>query len=322
MKSAVALVTALSLLLPLQALAQAVNDPLTWLGRIATAGQRLNYTGIFVYQSGGGFETSRITHVADANGERERLEVLDGSPREVIRTNREVRCVLPDQRTVIIDRPGGQRAFPSRLPESYAALAESYRISLGEVSRVAGFDAQLIVLEPRDGYRYGHEFWAERNTGLLLKARMVDDSGGVVEQFAFTDVTIGGQIDDEALLPRFEQGDDWRVIDAQGNQVRPTDAGWTLAASLPGYALKSVVKRPLGRDSGEILHLVYSDGLAAVSVFIEPADADRYAGGLGPLSTGPVNIYKRVDDDTLITVLGEVPLVALQRLGSALERVR
>lgn len=317
-----ALAAGLLLLSPTHGFAQGNNDPLSWLGRIASAGQRLNYTGTFIYQSGGGFETSRITHVTDSSGEHERLEVLDGSPREVIRNNREVRCVLPDQKTVIIDRSGGQRAFPSRLPESYASLAENYRISLGDVSRVAGLDVQLVVLEPRDELRYGHELWAEVNSGLLLKARLVDENGRVVEQFAFTDVTIGGKIDPEALLPRFEKGDDWRIIDAQGNQLAAAQAGWGLAANLPGYTLKSIVKRPLGRDSGDILHIVYSDGLAAVSVFVEPADAERFAGGLGPLSTGPINIYKRVVDDSLITVLGEVPLVALQRLGDGMERTR
>jgi sigma-E factor negative regulatory protein RseB len=317
-----ALAAGLILLSPIRGFAQVSNDPLSWLGRIATAGQRLNYTGTFIYQSGGGFETSRITHLTDASGEHERLEVLDGSPREVIRNNREVRCVLPDQKTVIIDRSGGQRAFPSRLPESYASLAESYRISLGDISRVAGFDAQLVVLEPRDELRYGHEFWAEVNSGLLLKARLVDENGRAVEQFAFTDVTIGGKIDAEALLPRFQKGDDWRIIDAQGNQLPVSEAEWGLAANLPGYTLKSIVKRPLGRDSGDILHMVYSDGLAAVSVFVEPVDAERFAGGLGPLSTGPINIYKRVVGESLITVLGEVPLVALQRLGEGMERTR
>lgn len=317
-----ALAAGLILLSPIPGFAQGNDDPLSWLGRIATAGQRLNYTGTFIYQSGGGFETSRITHLTDSSGEHERLEVLDGSPREVIRNNREVRCVLPDQKTVIIDRSGGQRAFPSRLPESYATLAESYRISLGDISRVAGLDAQLVVLEPRDELRYGHELWAEVNSGLLLKARLVDENGQVVEQFAFTDVTIGGKIDPQSLLPQFEKGDDWRIIDAQGNQLPVTQAGWGLTANLPGYTLKSIVKRPLGRDSGDILHMVFSDGLAAVSVFIEPVDAERFAGGLGPLSTGPINIYKRVVGDSLITVLGEVPLVALQRLADGMERTR
>lgn len=304
-----------------QALADTGDDPIAWLGRIASAGQRLDYTGIFIYQSGQNFETSRITHIVDASGEHERLEVLDGSPREVVRTNNEVRCVLPDQKTVIIDRAGGQRAFPARLPASFSAITENYRVTKGEVSRVAGLESQLIVLEPRDDLRYGHMLWADTLSGLLLKARMVDENGEVIEQFTFTDVRIGGGIDAEALKPRYSKDADWRVIDAQGHQMRAEESPWILTAPLPGYTLKSIVKRPLGRERGDILHLVFSDGLAAISVFVEPIDPDRSAAmGLGPLASGPINIYKRTVDDHLITVLGEVPLRAVQRLGDGMER--
>ncbi len=303
------------------AAAQASSDPLSWLGRIATAGQRLNYTGTFIYQSGRNFETSRIAHMVDASGERERLEVLDGSPREVIRANNEVRCVLPDQKTVIIDRSGGRRAFPARLPTSFAGLAENYRVSLGEVSRVAGLDSQLIVLAPRDDLRYGHQLWADVATGLLLKARMVDEAGEIIEQFTFSNVTIGGEIDAEALKPRYVKGDDWRIVNAHGNAMAVEDSGWALTMPLPGYALKSAVRRPLGRDQRDVLHLVYSDGLAAMSVFIEAVDdpQDDYS-GLGALATGAINIYKRTVDGHLITVLGEVPMRAVQRVGDGMER--
>lgn len=304
-----------------QALADTVTDPIAWLGRIASAGQRLDYTGTFIYQSGQNFETSRITHIVDASGEHERLEVLDGSPREVIRTNNEVRCVLPDQKTVIIDRGGSQRTFPARLPASFAGIAENYRVSKGDVGRVAGLESQLIVLEPRDDLRYGHMLWADMTSGLLLKARMVDANGQIIEQFTFTDVRIGGPIDPEALKPRYSNDGDWRVINAHGDQLQVDDSEWVLAAALPGYTLKSVVRRPLGRERGEILHLVYSDGLAAISVFIEPVDQDSGATGLGPLASGPINIYKRSVDDHLITVLGEVPLSAVQRLGDGMERM-
>jgi len=301
-----------------QALAEAPGDPLSWLGRIAAAGQRLNYTGTFIYQSGRHFETSRITHVAGASGEYERLEVLDGSPREVIRSNTEVRCVLPEQKTVIIDRPSGRRIFPARLPASFAGLTESYRIRKGAVSRVAGLETQLIVLEPKDDLRYGHLLWAELESGLLLKARMVDERGEIIEQFTFSDVKIGGVIAAEALKQRFASDGDWRVINAHGIEVDRDHSGWVMNASLPGFTLGSIVRRPLGRDRGEALHMVYSDGIAAISVFIEPMGSDSARASLGPLATGSINIYKRRIDGHLVTALGEVPLRAVQRLGDGI----
>lgn len=303
-----------------QAIAQqSPGDPLSWLGRIATAGQRLNYSGTFIYQSGKNFETSRIVHMADANGEHERLEVLDGSPREVIRSNSEVRCVLPDQKTVIVDRPGGRRAFPSRLPASFAGLAENYRIRKGEVSRVAGLDAQLVVLEPKDDLRYGHQLWAEIQSGLLLKARTVDERGEIIEQFTFSDVKIGGDIGSDAFRPRYAKDGEWRVVNTNGVEVRKDESGWALSAPLTGFSLMSIVRRPLGRDRGEALHFVYSDGLASISVFIEPADGSRQA--IGPLASGAINMYKRMVGAHLVTALGEVPLRTVQRLGDGIEPV-
>lgn len=304
-----------------QAIADAPSDPISWLGRIASAGQRLNYTGTFIYQSGPVLETSRITHLADASGEHERLEVLDGSPREVTRTNSEVRCVLPDQRLVIIDRTGGQRGFPARLPASYASVAENYRVSKGEVSRVAGHDSQLLMLEPRDDLRYGHLLWAEMLSGLLLKARMVDESNRIIEQFTFSDVRIGGEIDPVALKSRLASDEGWRVLDTQGQDVKVEDSEWMPTSPLPGYTLKSIIRRPLGPDRGEILHLVYSDGLAAISVFVEPADPQRAQSTQGPMATGAINIYKRGVNGYMVTVLGAVPMRALQLLGDGMELV-
>ena len=307
-------------LVPSQVFADPPANALSWLGRIATAGQRLNYVGTFIYQSGKHFETSRITHLVDVTGEHERLEVLDGSPREVIRTNSEVRCVLPDQKMVIVDRPGGRRAFPARLPASFVGLTENYLVRMGKVGRVAGLESQLIVLEPKDDLRYGHLLWAELNSGLLLKARMVDERGEIIEQFAFSDVKIGGEIAAESLRTRYEKEDDWRVVNAYGKEIDRSESGWILNPPLPGFSLMSVVRRPLGRDRGEALHVVYSDGLAAISVFIEPVESTGIGHAtLGSQASGAINIYKRMLDGYLVTALGEVPMRAIQRLGDGIE---
>ncbi|THF60886.1 MucB/RseB C-terminal domain-containing protein [Pseudothauera rhizosphaerae] len=300
--------------------ADAPADPLSWLGRIASASRQLNYSGTFTYQAGGHFETSRIVHLVDATGEHERLEVLDGSPREVIRSNSEVRCVLPEQKMVIIDEAGGRRAFPARIPASFAGLAESYRIRKGGSARVAGYESQLIVLDPRDDLRYGHQFWSELQSGLLLKARMVDERGELIEQFTFSEVRIG-EVDRESLSPRYRRDDEWRVVNTRGSEMAQDQIGWTLHEPLPGFALTSVVRRSLGAGRGEVVHMVYSDGLAAISVFIEPLDASEEAGDMKPQRSGSINIYKRRVNGHLVTALGEVPQRAVMRMGDAIEAI-
>lgn len=301
------------------ALAAPPGDPLAWLGRISTAAQKLEYSGTFIYQSGSLMETSRITHGVDAQGEFEHLVALDGSPREVIRNGGEVSCVLPGRKTVIIDQAGGRHQFPGRLPESFAGLAENYRIQKGGTGRVAGHDAQLIVLEPKDELRYGHQFWADMASGLLLKARLVDEQGSIIEQFSFSEVHIGGKVERDVASPRPAQGAGWKIVDARGSQIPMDQTGWAVRDPLPGFKHVSAVRRQLGRGHGAALHMMFSDGLAAISVFVEPAEESERGGLPADSTAGSVSIYTRVTGVYRLTALGEVPALALRRLADGLE---
>lgn len=294
-------------------------DALAWLQKMATAAQKLNYTGTFTYQSGGSSETSRITHLVDSSGEQERLEVLDGSPREVVRSNDEVRCFLPDDKIVIIEKRGQYKAFPALLPASVGNLGEYYQIRKGDVSRVAGLDSQLVILEPKDALRYGHLLWADVNTGLILKARTVNERNETIEQFVFNQLQINGVIDKEALKPRFDtEGKAWRIHNARAAQSLSAGSDWLFKAQLPGFKKSAGMKRQARREGGtETTHFVFTDGLASISVFIEPL-LDQKA-EKATYSAGAINVYKRVAGRHLLTVLGEVPMVTLMRLGDGME---
>lgn len=300
--------------------AQPQLDPAGWLERIVSAAQRLNYTGTFIYQSGNHSETSRITHVVDASGEREKLEVLDGSPREIIRNNEEVQCFLPDDKVVIIERRSQRKTFPALLPSAVPVLAEHYNIRKGELSRVAGLDSQLIILDPKDNLRYGHMLWAHVDTGLLLKARMIDERNEPIEQFAFTQVHIGQPIDDAALKPSFAaKSSEWRVQNAQAVVANTGNGEWLFRSEIPGFTKSAGMKRRLNSGSAEMTHVVFSDGLAAISVFIEPLSPQSETRQTGLFSVGGINVYKRITDTYALTVLGEVPAATLKRLGDGIE---
>ncbi len=295
------------------------GDALIWLQKMAMAAQKLNYTGTFTYQSGGGAETSRITHLVDAGGEHERLEVLDGSPREVVRNNDEVRCFLPEDKLVIVEKRGQLKAFPALLPVSVNSLSDYYLIRKGDVSRVAGFDSQLIMLEPKDALRYGHHLWADVNSGLILKARMVNERSEIIEQFAFTQLQINGPIDRETLKPKFgKEGKTWRIHNARASQSLNAGNDWLFKAQLPGFKKRTGMKRQATRESGtETTHFVFTDGLASISVFIEPL-GDQNA-ETATYSVGSINVYKRVAGKHLLTILGEVPTTTLMHLGDGME---
>jgi sigma-E factor negative regulatory protein RseB len=64
--------------------------------------------------------------------------------------------------------------------------------------------------------------------------------------------------------------------------------------------------------------LVYSDGLAAVSVFIEPLQAGHETAP-GLASLGAIHIYTREVANHRITVVGEAPATSVQRIADAVE---
>jgi len=314
----------LGAVLPLLALpAQAQSDAMQWLQRTSQAGQRLSYTGTFTYRSGSAVETSRITHLVDAAGETERIEVLDGSPREVVRINDEVKCFLPENRTVIVERRPARRSFPALLPVNFGGITENYVIRKGSTGRVAGLESQAILIEPRDELRYGHHWWVDGQSGLLVKASLIGERGEPLETFAFSEVRIGGPIDRESLKPSARMDTrEWRIQQSQATDSKADDAAWQFRAMLPGFRKVSGMKRQVRSDAPSGTHWVFSDGLAAISVFLDPLAVQKEMPETGLFTMGAVNVYKRILGEYLVVVMGDVPHVALQRLGDGLEMRR
>jgi sigma-E factor negative regulatory protein RseB len=309
---------ALALALPFTLLAGAVQaqapDALGgWLRKMHDAAQRLSYAGTFVYQNGSRSETSRITRYVDAGGDIERLEVMDGVPREIVRTKDTVRCYLPGARLVKVDRRT-ERGFPALLPERISAVERNYEISLGETRRIAGYDCQAVVLKPKDNLRYGYKLYADIASGMLLRAVTVDANGEQIEQFMFTELRIGGVTRD--MVRSRHASRSWRVEDAEAAPARL--AGWGLSAELPGFQKVVELKRRMG-DSRSAGQVVYSDGLAAVSVFIESLEGRPEPVRPGLASMGAIHIYTREVANHVVTVVGEAPAASVQRIANAVE---
>ena len=290
------------------------GDAMAWLQRMTNAAQQLNYSGSFIYQHGQQIETSRITHLKDASGEHEKLVALDGRPRQIYRNNDEVYCFMPDDKTVMVDRHRVKKSFPALLPPQIAELSEYYEIKLGGQERVAGRDCQVIFLTPKDPYRYGHHLWADTQTGLLLKASTWSDKKQIVDQFAFTQIKIGGSIDRNEVKPALKGK---RLIRSTGEgttQPLPIDSGWDISTAPPGFKKVKEMKRVLPGASMPVNHIVFSDGLAAASVFIEPV-SDKTMLGLS--HQGALHVYSRKVGEHQVKVLGEVPAATVMQIGDA-----
>jgi len=296
--------------------AQAPADGMSLLGRIYQATEKLSYSGTFVYQQGDRVETSRINRVYGPAGELEKIEVLDGPRREILRTRDTIKCFLPESQTIKVERRVDQRAFPAMLPDKFAELAQHYTVSRGDPARIAGYDCESVVLTPKDELRYGYRLWADSATGMLLRARTFNARGETVEQFSFTQLAIGNVSLDRLKPPRATRS--WRVEHTSVSPANLAGSGWNLGAELPGFRKLFELTRRLG-ESRPVSQVVYSDGLAAVSVFIEPLAGRTEAVRPGLSNLGAVNLYTREVANHLVTVVGEAPAASLRRIGDTVE---
>jgi sigma-E factor negative regulatory protein RseB len=294
------------------------EDVVAWLARAATAARQLNYVGTILYQHGNYIETSRLVHLYDAGEEYDKLVTLEGPPREVIRSHGEVRCFYPDFKLVRVERNTLRNAFPSLTPQQQKALADYYDFRKAESARVAGFETQAWVFEPKDGLRYGHKFWTDVATGLILKARVVDENNSLLEQFVFSDLAIGVKLDMAMVAPTWPPAPPgWKVRQMANAEARAEGTGWTVTRIPPGFV--KVVDGYRGFDTARrVAHLVYSDGLVSVSVFVEPGRAAPPPDGFSAQSG--LNVYRRQVDDSLVTVLGQVPALTLRQIGNSVTR--
>jgi sigma-E factor negative regulatory protein RseB len=294
------------LLLNVAANAYADQTPADWLETTAFAGHQTDYSGVFVYQYDNRVETSSIIHVTEASGEYEKLESMDGPQREIIRHDGRLWSFI-NHKMVQVGSQHERNSFPSLLPEQLSALSENYHARLLGVERVAGYNAQIILFQPKDNLRYTHKIWVHTDSGLLLKAAVLGDKNKVAEQYAFTQLQIGGKIDRSWIKECDSMGANGKAALTETNDdITPTNSGW-VADTLPsGFNKTMEVQRRMHGKHAPVTQIVYTDGLSAISIFIEPNDKDEDdVDGLS--SRGAVNLYRKVLDENLITVVGEVP---------------
>ena len=302
-----------------QELPRSSESALNWLKRMADAPRRHNYSGTFVYYADGHIETSRIVHKVDSISERERIEVLDGSPRIVFRNNDEMKCYLPESRRIFTEKRWFRKFFPDILPQSFDnVIDENYYVKEDKLERVTDHQCQVLSLIPRDSLRHGHQFWIDVETGLLLKAAVVNGSE-IIEQFAFAQLEIDGEIHSDLLKPNQSMvQEEWKVTDLITSFLKAGELKWQVISLPAGFKKLVEMKRNLADKPTLVDHIALSDGLATVSVFIEPITQDAPASLPGFFtSRGAINIYVRILGDNKITTVGEVPLETIKLIGDS-----
>jgi len=289
------------------------------LSQIQRAAHSLNYAGVFTYQQGGAIESSRLAHGFDGQNETEKLELLDGPAREYLRLNEDVQCLIPEQKTVLLEKQRGDR-FPGLLLSNTQSIDENYSVRpLSQPMRVAGRTCQLIDVVPRDAARYGYRLCADIETGLLLKAQTVNAEGRVIEQVAFTEIVIGRAIAKDLLKPSWSTAG-WNVLEPVQKTIDLKSLGWDIRAPA-GFAPTSQFQQ-LFSENKVVQQMVLSDGLATISIFIEPYQNERSEyKPHGAAQVGSVNLYGVKIANFWLTVLGEVPASTLEKFAQSIQYV-
>ncbi|ROM51273.1 MucB/RseB C-terminal domain-containing protein [Pseudomonas rhodesiae] len=281
-----------------------------WLSRLGRAEQQQSFEGTFVYERNGSFSTHDIWHLVQNGQVLERLLQLDGSAQEVVRVDGRTQCVSG----TLVAGLGNSREAPSRALDP-SKLNQFYELAVIGKSRVAGRDAVIVSITPRDQYRYGFELHLDRETALPLKSLLLNDQGQLLERFQFTRLNTSTLPDDRNLRPSKDCTPIGAVNDSQ-SEVQPTQA-WHLEWLPPGFELTSATARADTRTKTTIDSLMYEDGLARFSVFLEPISE----GGVTENRTqlGPTVAVSRrlntVDGEMMVTVVGEIPIGTAERIA-------
>ena len=282
------------------------DDPRYWLERTDQALSKLNYEGIFVHEHGGETETLRVIHRVGSDGVSERLQSMDGSGREFIRRGTQLTCYLPDKRTVLVEKSSDTGLLLASLPRLDASSEGHYQITELSRTRAAGRPVRVIAITPMDEMRYGYRLWVDEASAMPLKTQLRSRGGEVLEQLVFTDLRLPGRIADSELQPSVDARNyRWVHQDSSNSDAGSLSVSWLAGMLPPGFRMTNSARQML--PGGPVEHLVFTDGMASVSVFVEigheavassPDDAARL---------GTSAAYSTVVQGYRVTAVGEVP---------------
>ena len=296
-----------------------IND---WLMRMHESSKNRTYIGTYVVSSGGVMSSAKIWHVCEGNQQMERVETLTGAPRSIFRHNDRVVTFMPDHKLVRNEKRESSGRFPELLQPTDSRIADFYRIRSEGVDRVAGVEADVVVLVPKDSMRFGYRVWSEQKRGLVVKLQTLDIDGKVLEQAAFSELQLDAPVKMDKLLHMMGKVDGYRVEQPVLVKTTAGAEGWFLKAPVAGFKPMSCYKRPAASTaptgSEEPLQWIFSDGLASVSLFVEPSDRLRHDKE-SSMSMGATQTMTRQLGPYWVTLVGEVPMPTLRLFANGLE---
>lgn len=288
------------------------SDITELLNNMSSADDTLNYQGVFVLRKADRMMSMRVSHAADENGIRERLESLNGESKHVIRSNAEVLSIYPERGMLVVSDDTYKAALHPTLPENLDKLQSYYQIERQPDDRIANHRTAVLRLSPKDKHRYGYRYWVDANTGVLLRCDLTDQNDAVIEQMMFTQLDYIDALPDEHF--NYPGIDKLTRKHLSENRTALQQLSWQVTDLPAGFMLT----RSSSRDSNgaPAMHLVYSDGLASVSVFVEHGKTDHHYLA-GATNMGALNAYGMRHGEHYITVMGEVPATTVKQIAAS-----
>lgn len=293
-----------------------------WLMRMHDASRKRAYTGTFVVSSDAMLASARIWHACEGDQQIERVDALTGPPRSTFRRNDHVVTFLQDSKVARMEKREALGLFPNLLQAADSSIPEFYAARHLGQDRVAGFEADIVLLKPKDQLRYGYRIWSEKKSGLVIKLQTLDLEGRVLEQAAFSELQIDAPVRLDKLARMMNKTTGYRTERLETVAVDPEAEGWMLRDPVPGFRPMSCIKRAAQAGTQPTtMQWVFSDGLASVSLFVEPFDEQRHL-KQGLVAVGATQSLMKRSDGWWLTAVGEVPPATLKIFAKSLQRTR
>lgn len=290
-------------------------SPNDWLNRMGVAVQTTSYEGTVIRIQDGKAEALKVVHTVSDGVVREKVVAQEGNGLEIIRNGNEVHCILPDRKSVLVEEWDDQSTLFSTLPSSEVRFGSEYDVSLVREERVAGRPTVLVAIRPHDNYRYGHRIWLDIETAFPLQTQLIGEDGTAIEQVKFADISLNKEIHASALTPSIST-ENFRWLNQPSRHVKhDIETTWESMDLPPGFRAVATHGETMPGSDEVVTHILYSDGLANISVFVA---GQVEASAPGPSRVGGSNSYSASIDGHRITAVGEVPAVTVEQIATTM----
>jgi sigma-E factor negative regulatory protein RseB len=296
--------------------AQAERKPLDWLNHMGTAVQSTSYEGTVIRMQDGTAEALKVVHTVKDGVIMERVVAQEGNGLEIIRKGNEVHCILPDRKSVLVEEWDDQSTLFSTLPTSDIRIGSDYDVAIVRKERVAGREAILLAIRPHDGFRYGHRIWLDTETSFPLQTQLLSD-GTAIEQVKFADITLNHEIHASALEPSYSTENFTWLRQPSGHNGSLIETSWISDRLPSGFLVVATHEETMAGSDELVTHILFSDGLANVSVFIAAKSGKLVA---GPARVGGSSSFSVEHGDFEITAIGEVPAITVEQIATTMRQ--